>query len=153
MHNLQLLIQYFIQALEGLTESVTKEMLPEWNIKAVIIEPGGFRTEWNASSMERIPPHPLYAHPTSPTSLFKQMAAENLTMGDPAKAAKAMMTIASIPNPPMRIQLGTESLIFARKKAQKTLDDTYEYEELSHSTNSDGIDRDRLVANLTQLKV
>ncbi|CAL1707779.1 unnamed protein product [Somion occarium] len=39
-------------ALEGLTESLSKEMLPEWNIiKATIVEPGGFRTSWGHSSL------------------------------------------------------------------------------------------------------
>lgn len=63
------------------------------------------------------------------------------------------MEIASIPNPPVRVQIGTESIMFIRKKAQKTIDDTYEFEELGHSTNADGIDKDQLIANLTEVKV
>ena len=128
-------------------------MLPEWNIKVTIIQPGGFATQWGQSSLERIPRHPLYAHETSPTSLFKKMA-ENVTpIGDPAKAAKAMMAVASLPNPPMRVQFGTESITMIRKKAQKTLDDTYEYEELSHSTNFDWVEKDRVMDALGQVKI
>ena len=35
------------KALEGFTESLNKELLPSWNIKASIIEPGGFETRWS----------------------------------------------------------------------------------------------------------
>ncbi|KAI0948835.1 hypothetical protein AcV7_009471 [Taiwanofungus camphoratus] len=42
-------------ALEAFTERFTK-MLPEWNIKRVIIEPGGFTTSFTSdTSMIRIP--------------------------------------------------------------------------------------------------
>lgn len=139
--------------MEGFTEAITKEILPEWNIKAIVVQPGAFQTEWGRSSLERIPPHPLYAHPTSPTQLFRQMADAHTPLGDPVKAGKTIMEIASIPNPPVRVQIGTESIMFIRKKAQKTIDDTYEFEELGHSTNADGIDKDQLIANLTEVKV
>lgn len=144
------LTEISFKALEGFTEAVSKEMLPEWNIKAVIIEPGGFQTEWKGSSMERVPPHPLYAHPTSPTSLFKQMSDNVTYIGDPSRAGKAMMAVASLPNPPARIQLGTESVTMIKMKAQKTIDDAIAYEELSHSTNADGIDKNKVMEGLSQ---
>lgn len=90
--------------------------------------------------MERVPTHPLYAHPTSPTSLFKEMASGVMPIGDPYKAGRALMTIASLPNPPGRIQLGTESVTLIRKKAEKTIEDAFTYESISHSTNREGID-------------
>ena len=144
---------YLRLALEGFTESTTREMPPEWNIKAVIIQPGGFNTQWGKSSLEVIPPHPLYAHPTSPSSLFRQMMAGVTAGGEPAKAAQAMMKVASLPDPPMRIQLGTESLIMVRKKAQKTIDDTFEYEEIGHSTNGDGVDKNWVMNLMKDLKI
>lgn len=46
LHSTSLLMSNVsFSALEGFTEAVSKEMLPEWNIKAVIVEPGGFQTE------------------------------------------------------------------------------------------------------------
>lgn len=38
-------------AVEGFTETVSKEIKPEWNIKLTNIEPGGFRTDWAGRSM------------------------------------------------------------------------------------------------------
>lgn len=45
-------------ALEGMTETITKEVKPEWNIYLTNIEPGGFRTEWAGGSMEFADRHP-----------------------------------------------------------------------------------------------
>lgn len=44
-----------ISALEGFTESLRKEMVPEWNIAATIVQPGGFQTAWNGDSMVEYP--------------------------------------------------------------------------------------------------
>ncbi|KAF9813651.1 hypothetical protein IEO21_05483 [Rhodonia placenta] len=131
-------------AMEGFTEAFTKEMLPEWNIKGVIVEPGGFRTAWNAASMVRVPAHPQYAAPTSPSSVHRKMAAQPY-IGDPAKAARAMMQIAGLPDPPLRIQMGTESLMLVRGRALRTIRDGEQYEELAHSTNCDGVDRNKVM--------
>ena len=39
-------------AVEGMTEALSHELKPEWNIKLNIVEPGGFRTDWAGRSME-----------------------------------------------------------------------------------------------------
>ncbi|KAM5542030.1 hypothetical protein V8D89_004340 [Ganoderma adspersum] len=116
-------------ALEGFTEAFTKEMVPEWNIRGVIIQPGGFRTEWGRSSMVALPLPPQYDRPDAPS---------------PRKAALAIMQIASLPDPPLRIQLGTDAVLSVRRKALQTVADTEKYEELAHSTNADGVDRVRV---------
>ncbi|KZT74104.1 NAD(P)-binding protein [Daedalea quercina L-15889] len=128
-------------ALEAFTESFIKEMLPEWNIKGVIVEPGGFRTDWNAGSLVRFPAPPQYDMPYSPTVQFRRMTAQTY-IGDPAKAAKALVQVAGMDEPPLRIQLGTECLLVVRNKAMKTIADGEKYAELAHSTNVDGIDKD-----------
>ncbi|KAI0960742.1 hypothetical protein AcV7_000042 [Taiwanofungus camphoratus] len=119
-------------------------MLPEWNIKGVIIEPGGFRTQWNGSSLICLPIHPKYNTPSSPSNSFRETVAQPY-VGDPAKAAKAIMQISSLSNPPLRIQLGTEALMIARNKALETIRDGEKYEDLAHSTNADGIDKNMVL--------
>lgn len=39
-------------AVEGFSETVSKELKPEWNIDIMCVEPGGFRTEWSGNSMK-----------------------------------------------------------------------------------------------------
>ncbi|KZV74159.1 NAD(P)-binding protein [Peniophora sp. CONT] len=124
-------------ALEGFTQSFTKEMPPEWNIKGVIIEPGGFPTNWSSANMVTIPPHPAYPE-DSPSRKFIQMRDGAPAIGDVHRAAKAMITISEEPNPPLRLQLGTDAWGIAQGMAQKTLDEQNKWADLSHSTNQDG---------------
>ena len=61
-------------------------------------------------------------------------------LGDPVKMAKAVQKIAGEPNPPLRLQLGSEALVIARFEAEKTIADGEKWAELSHSTDRDGVD-------------
>ncbi|EMD34262.1 hypothetical protein CERSUDRAFT_117138 [Gelatoporia subvermispora B] len=137
-------------ALEGFTEAFTKEMLPSWNIKGVIIEPGGFPTEWARSSMVQYPVHPKYDSPDSPSVLFRKMGENSTAIGNNRKAAQAMMHIASMPDPPLRIQLGTEAWMLAKFKASKTIEDLEKHADISHSTNGDAVDVDEVKKTLAQ---
>ncbi|KAH9912194.1 NAD(P)-binding protein [Epithele typhae] len=129
-------------ALEGFTEAFNKEMLPEWNIRAVIIQPGGFNTEWGGSSMAYNKPHALSVQ-------FRQMTkGKSVFNGDPCKAAQAIMQVADMREAPLRVQLGTDALMLVRSKALQTLEDTYRHEALAHSTNADGVDREAVMAKL-----
>ena len=130
-----------LAALEGLTESLSKEMDTAWNISAVIVELGGFRTEWAGSSLKTLPLPPQYA--SSPSAAFRQVSFDSShAIGDPAKAAKALIRVADLPKPPLRIQFGTESMLIVIGKAKETIRNAEKYAEISHSTNLDGIDKD-----------
>lgn len=67
--------------------------------------------------------------------------AEQPYIGDPVKAGKAIIRIL---DPPLRIQLSTECLLVVRNKACKTIQDG-ENEDLAHSTNADGIDKNMVL--------
>ncbi|KAI0937996.1 hypothetical protein AcV7_003313 [Taiwanofungus camphoratus] len=133
-------------ALEGLTESFTKEMDPSWNIKGVIVELGGFRTDWLSSSMTIKPPLPPYAHIDSPCALFRHMSLNIPYIGDPAKAPKALIAVAGLPDPPLRIQLGTDSMAMVKTSAKKTLKDAEKWADFAHQTNMDGVDKNQVLA-------
>ncbi|KAI0056246.1 NAD(P)-binding protein [Artomyces pyxidatus] len=124
-------------ALEGFTESFTKEMRPEWNIKGIIIEPGGFATKWATSGMVVVPQPPAYEG-DSPSNKFRAMAKGAGAIGDVAKAAQAMILIAGEPDPPLRLQLGTDSWGIVQYKANATLKDQEKWATVSHGTNLDG---------------
>jgi len=126
-------------ALEGFSEALSKEILPEWNIRVTIIEPGGFRTDWQQGNMNTIPPHPAYAGPDTPSSKYRPL--HNLVfIGDPNKAAKAMIEISKAKDPPMRLQLGPDALHVVRFKCATVLKDAEEWEALSQSTVADDAD-------------
>lgn len=112
-----------LQELSRLTESFVKEMPPEWNITGVIVEPGGFRTDWAGGSLVRFPPPPQYESESSPSVLFRKQVTSQTFIGDPVRAAKALVQIADMDKPPLRIQLGSECLFIVRHKAMNTIAD------------------------------
>jgi len=127
-------------ALEGFTEAWVKEMLPEWNITGVIIEPGGFDTEWRKGSMITLPSHPAYAHPDTPSSQVRKILDTVPFIGSAKRIGEAILKISAEPNLPLRLQLGSESLGLVKSKALKTVQDADKWEAVSHSTNLDGVD-------------
>jgi len=142
-------------ALEGFTESLRKEMSPEWNIQATIIEPGGFNTEWRGGNMTILPLHPAYDTDTSPAKHHRSMHIGTGTtsgisfIGSPEKAAKAFITLAENGKDiPLRVQFGSDSLAIVRHTAMKTISDSEKSESISHSTNVDGIDPKEYTKNL-----
>ena len=143
---------YFL-ALEGFTESLRKEMSPEWNIQATIIEPGGFNTAvWSNSTT--IPLHPAYDGDNSQTKQNRSMLTGGIFpfIGSPEKAAKAFITLAEKKKDlPLRVQLGTDSFFVLRHAAMKTISDAEKWESISHSTNVDGIDSKEYTKNLLAL--
>lgn len=133
-------------ALEGFTESLSKEMDPSWNITATIIQLGGFRTEWGGSSLKIFPSPPQYTNPSSPCLQFRNAVFQGTGgLGDPAKAGKAMIAIADMPSVPLRFQFGTESMVIVTGKAKETLQNAEKYAEIAHSTNVDGVDKDAVM--------
>lgn len=136
-------------ALEGFTESLSKEMDPSWNITATIIQLGGFRTEWGGSSLKIFPSPPQYTNPSSPCLQFRNAVfrgtGDQDALGDPAKAGKAMIAIADMPSVPLRFQLGTESRAIVTGKAKETLQNAEKYADIAHSTNVDGVDKDAVM--------
>ncbi|KAI1773197.1 NAD(P)-binding protein [Hypoxylon cercidicola] len=59
-------------AVEGFTESIRKEVRPDWNIHFCLIEPGGISTRFaSAGSMDWLSPHPAYAAADSPARIIE----------------------------------------------------------------------------------
>lgn len=133
------LITGLFLAIEGFTESLRKEMSPEWNIQATVVEPGGFNTNWRGD-MTILPPHPAYKSENSPTSQYRAMLGMIPFIGNPERAAKAFVTLSEKQDLPLRIQLGSDALTLIRHTARKAISDSEKWEDISHSTNIDGID-------------
>ncbi|KAF9547695.1 NAD(P)-binding protein [Agrocybe pediades] len=123
-------------ALEGFTESFSKELASEWGIRCCIIEPGGFETGWFGAGIT-VPVHPAYEAKASP---FRSLRSSIVMLGDPVKAASAILNLSHQDQLPMRVQLGSDSLAIVQAKAKKVLKDSEEHAELARSTDKDGMD-------------
>jgi NAD(P)-dependent dehydrogenase (short-subunit alcohol dehydrogenase family) len=102
-------------ALEALTEALAKEVGP-LGIKVTAIEPGAFRTDWAARSMQEssTPIGDYDDHVGARKTLIKQFA-DHLP-GDPRKVAEAVLMVAGLDEPPLRLLLGRDVLAAVREK-------------------------------------
>ncbi|RDL36185.1 uncharacterized protein BP5553_06797 [Venustampulla echinocandica] len=81
-------------ALEAATESLVKELDPEWHIRAVIFEPGSVKTKWSNANMVDGGQHPAYVREESKmlgTDLIRNMAGWEGKLGAEARDVANLM--------------------------------------------------------------
>jgi len=86
---------------------MAKEVGP-LGVKVTIVEPGGFRTDFAGSSTELREGRPEYDATVGNTARF-QRDYDGKQPGDPARAAAALLKLASVEEPPLRIVLGIDA--------------------------------------------
>jgi NAD(P)-dependent dehydrogenase (short-subunit alcohol dehydrogenase family) len=94
--------------LSGFTEALAKEVAP-LGIHVTSVEPGGFRTDWAGASMT-FAPHVEGYESTVDSRISYVKESSHLPVGDPDKAANAMMALAENPEPPVHLVLGSEAV-------------------------------------------
>jgi NAD(P)-dependent dehydrogenase (short-subunit alcohol dehydrogenase family) len=122
-------------ALEGLSETVAKEVAP-FGVKVTIAEPGGMRTEWAGASMRIYDFDPDYA--PSVGEMVKHYDDGGASFaGDPRKFARAIIELAHMDDPPLRIAFGSDTVKILRAAAEKDIASLDRWRELSESTDAD----------------
>ncbi|BBY63410.1 oxidoreductase [Mycolicibacterium helvum] len=102
-------------ALEALTEALAQEVKP-LGIKVTAIEPGAFRTDWAKRSMwESSTPIGDYDDNVGTRKALIKDFADHLP-GDPRKVAEAVLMVAGLDEPPLRLLLGRDVLKAVRDK-------------------------------------
>jgi NAD(P)-dependent dehydrogenase (short-subunit alcohol dehydrogenase family) len=129
-------------AVEGFSGVLAKEVAP-LGIKVTVIEPGGFRTDWAGSSMTMHEFREDYRPSVGVMASYREQA---VALGDPAKAAQAILKIASVPEPPLRLLLGSDAYQVARAADEANIANDEAWKQLTFSTDHDegSIDDDRL---------
>jgi len=121
-------------AVEGLLEAVGKEVAG-FGIHVTAIEPGSFRTDWAGRSMVRAPRSlPDYDELFEPIRAARR-SASGRQLGDPAKAAAAVLSVLDLPDPPAHLVLGSDALRLVRAGRAAVEEDLTAWEELSRSTD------------------
>jgi NAD(P)-dependent dehydrogenase (short-subunit alcohol dehydrogenase family) len=121
-------------ALEGINEALESEVRG-FGIKVTAIEPGGFRTDWAGRSMQRAPARfDDYAEMLGKISETRA-ARSGKQLGDPAKAAQAILKVVASDNPPVHLLLGSDALNFVRQKLDKLTQEINEWESVTTSTD------------------
>jgi len=118
---------------EGFSEVLAKELGP-LGVKVTIIEPGGFRTDFAGASTNIREGHPDYDATVGATARFQRNFNGNQP-GDPAKAAAAVLHIASLAEPPLRLILGGDAFRAIEKNDTAKLESDQKWRDLSFSTD------------------
>jgi NAD(P)-dependent dehydrogenase (short-subunit alcohol dehydrogenase family) len=120
-------------AVEGFSGVLAKEVAP-LGIKVTIVEPGGFRTDWAGSSMTVQAFHAAYEQTVGLMNRYREAA---VALGDPAKGAQAILKIASVPEPPLRLLLGSDAFKIAREADEDKISSDEAWKDLTLSTDHD----------------
>jgi NAD(P)-dependent dehydrogenase (short-subunit alcohol dehydrogenase family) len=121
-------------ALEGISDTLSKELAP-FNIFVTAVAPGSFRTDWAGRSMQRTP-RSISDYDASFDPVRKAREEKSgRQLGDPQKAARAMLTLIASPAPPAHLLLGSDAVALVRDKLQLTAESIEQWQALSCSTD------------------
>lgn len=121
-------------AVEGMLESLRKEVA-SFGIHVTAIEPGSFRTDWSGRSMTRaqrsIADYDALFNPLREA----RVKASGNQLGNPAKAADAVLAILDEADPPAHLVLGSDALRLIGAARAAVEDDIRRWDRLSRSTD------------------
>jgi NAD(P)-dependent dehydrogenase (short-subunit alcohol dehydrogenase family) len=120
-------------ALEGMSEGLAAEVAP-FGIKVTMIEPGPFRTDFAGRSPARAEPSADYADVLD-ASREQFRALHGTQPGDPQRAARAVVAVADLPDPPLRLPLGAAACDGIRARLQARLVELDAVEALGRDTD------------------
>src|SRR3954464_5440768 len=118
---------------EGFSEVLAREVGP-LGIKVTIIEPGGFRTDFAGSSQTILADNPAYASTVGAVAEF-QRKDDGAQPGDPQKAAAAILKVASLDEPPLRLLLGSDAFRAVSEADRARAENDRKWQALSESTD------------------
>src|ERR1700741_582574 len=118
---------------EGFSEVLAKEDGP-LGIKVTIVEPGGFRTDFAGSSQTIRADNPAYASTVGAVARF-QREYDGAQPGDPKKAAAAILQVAGLDEPPLRLLLGRDAVRAAAEAERARAAADGKWRSLSESTD------------------
>jgi NAD(P)-dependent dehydrogenase (short-subunit alcohol dehydrogenase family) len=104
-------------ALEGLTESLAAEVA-DHGVNVTLIEPGYLRTDFLRPQSLGLPSASVDAYPAVREMTEAHRAMPGTQLGDPAKAADAIITVATTGIAPLHQILGSDSLQLAETRVQ-----------------------------------
>jgi len=122
-------------ALEGMSAALSLEVA-SLGIKVTAVAPGAFRTDFlSAHSIQRSgEAHAAYAGTIGKSDAAFDAAAGH-QLGDPQRAANAIMALVRSDNPPLHLLLGSDALRRMRTKLDQVVDEIDAWETTTLSTD------------------
>jgi NAD(P)-dependent dehydrogenase (short-subunit alcohol dehydrogenase family) len=121
--------------LSGFSEALAKELTP-LGVYVTCVEPGGFRTDWGGASMSYA--EQVEGYETTVDQMANYLRSGAFTpMGDPDKAAKAMIDLVDVSVPPVHLVLGSEAYGMLKKADEARNAELEKWKAVSFSTDHD----------------
>ncbi|WAS58414.1 oxidoreductase [Burkholderia ambifaria] len=121
-------------ALEGISETLGQELAP-FGIAVTAVAPGSFRTDWAGRSMTRTPRSIADYDAIFDPIRHAREEKSGRQLGDPAKAARAMLAVIAADRPPAHLLLGSDALRLVRAKWSALQDEMRAWEAVTVSTD------------------
>ena len=122
-------------AVEGISEALAAEVEP-LGIKVTVVEPGYFRTDFLEGQSLSTSPSIIDDYAGTSGAMRTTAAAYSLKQpGDPARLAKALMTLADAENPPLRMPFGSDTVAAIEAKHAFVAGELKAWRELAISTD------------------
>lgn len=121
-------------ALEGILETLGKEVA-SFGIRVTAVEPGSFRTDWAGRSMVRTERSISDYDELMDPIRERRLAASGNQLGDPGKAAQALLAVIEAADPPAHMVLGSDALRLVTDGRAAVDREIQQWAELSRSTD------------------
>lgn len=120
-------------AVEGFSEVLNAEVKP-LGINVTIIEPGGFRTDWGGSSMNTLSVGVDYDETVGAMNRFRESTVATWR-GDPRRAARIILDMVDLEEPPLRLLLGAGAVESADRSSRERAAEAEKWAEVSRSAD------------------
>lgn len=122
-------------AVAGLTEALHTDVKP-FGIHVTLVYPGYFRTNFLDKDSIVVPHNPIDQYEEARKSQEIHIGTiRGQQIGDPEKAALALIQVANSEHPPLHLFLGTDTIEGAKEKIKSLEHDIMTWEELTNSTD------------------
>jgi NAD(P)-dependent dehydrogenase (short-subunit alcohol dehydrogenase family) len=125
-------------ALEGITEALAKEVAP-LGIRVTLVEPGAFRTDWAGRSLVHAAHRIADYEPTAGEFRRELAVHDGRQLGDPHKAAAAIVAVVDADRPPLHLLLGSDALAAAREKIDTLRAEIDKWSSVTNATSFEGV--------------
>ncbi|MCK8494075.1 oxidoreductase [Spirosoma sp. RP8] len=121
-------------AVVGLSEVLAQDVRA-FGINVTVVAPGAFRTQFLSDESIVMAKNPIDAYEAVRSSHAYYLTLDGKQAGDPEKAASAMIEVASVPDPPLYLLLGTDAYQRAFHKLDVMRTEWAAWERLTKSTD------------------